>query len=297
MTPAPAPAQVDHQRQVTCIGSPQVVGIDVMLVDNCQGHQHQQAAPSIGAIAIASNSPRERALDLLAPQLDQIVLNEAIRSLWADVNVAKVMFAVHRAAVAWYSFVQNHLAEVGDNVEATKTVDIQLLYEHAFDTTYRDVTVLQLAIAAKLDNPAEQMKATSFGFKAMAQVERKSHNSCTNEAVPLIQQQLVQTAQLFALIYFNLRLIPLPIGTVNASVVDAKEWKSILTKVTLMTADRCVNAVVNKGAVSIWFDKRADYQLRSLECLSARVKADCEDSDNQELLLLPQTLECDIDPL
>lgn len=322
------------------IGNPQVVGIDFMLVDHCREHAQDtnpHEAPCLAAIAIASDNTRDHALVILPQNIDRQLLVDAFRGLWADINVIKAMNALHRPAVAWHARLGGHLVDkytpasitksldsqsvlehatsagehvLPDSSAAKKCIDLQLLLEHAVDSKRRDATVLQLATAVKIDAAANQLTLSNFSCKTVTASNGQDHRhaSCHRDTVTTAGlQRMVQNAQLFATIYASLRMLPLPLGSEDASVVNATKWKQTLVEVTRMTADRCVNAVTNSGTPSIWFDKRADYQPRSLECLVPNVTVDEDEDeddsttdgdDNEDVLPLPRLeLQCDIDPL
>jgi len=319
----------------------QAVGIDFMLINHCREHNsngYVQSAPCIAAIAIASDNAAEPALVISPQNIDPDLLVDAFQGLWTDVNVTKAMFALRLPSVAWYSRLKSHLVDesksaskattedlqslleqamdhgehvIPESSTIKKCVDLQLLLEHVIDSKCRDATVLQLATVAKIDAAANQLALSNFSYKSVTASNAPSHRhaSCSREAVKMVDlQRMVQNAQLFATIYTSLRMLPLPLGSDEPSIVNATEWKQKLAEVTRMTADRCVNAVANKGVPSIWFDKRADFQPRSLECLvpnRVHMDTDGEDEDDdtesntdEDVLPLHRLeLQCDIDPL
>jgi stage III sporulation protein SpoIIIAA len=322
-------------------GNPQVVGIDFMLIDHHSEHvpnDDSQTAPWVSAIVIASDNAAEPALVISPQNIDPDLLVDAFQGLWTDVNVTKAMFALRLPSVAWYSRLKSHLVDesksaskattedlqslleqamdhgehvIPESSTIKKCVDLQLLLEHVIDSKCRDATVLQLATVAKIDAAANQLALSNFSYKSVTASNAPSHRhaSCSREAVKMVDlQRMVQNAQLFATIYTSLRMLPLPLGSDEPSIVNATEWKQKLAEVTRMTADRCVNAVANKGVPSIWFDKRADFQPRSLECLvpnRVHMDTDGEDEDDdtesntdEDVLPLHRLeLQCDIDPL
>lgn len=295
------------------VGKPQVVGVDFLLVDKCPEHQGR---PCLAAVSIAGDSTQDLALVLLVQNLDKDLLKKALRGLWIDTGVVKAMHALRRPAVAWYAHFGDWLLA---DPPAMGNVDLQLLFEHTVDSKERDASVAEIATAAKVDDAISNLLAlSSNGGNVVARPpeqlggsrddQQLSLSSCHRDTITIqAQKRVVRSARLLARVYARLRLLPVPIGAESARVADDSQWKQLVAQVTRMTRARCENAVGNNGALGVWFDRRADYQLRTLETLVPRTVGDLDEyaefandgpDEDEDVLPLPTLrLECNIDSL